>query len=76
MWAPGIWELGIILVMVLVVFGPGKLPGLGRALGSTITEFKDTMKGVTGDDDDKKKEDTAAASTDTPTDTSTQDKDK
>lgn len=33
-------EIGLILVIALVVFGPGKLPELGKALGRGIQEFK------------------------------------
>lgn len=33
-------ELGLILVIALVVFGPGKLPEVGKALGKGIQEFK------------------------------------
>lgn len=36
----------IILVIVLVIFGAGKLPGVGRSLGMAITEFKEGIKGV------------------------------
>ena len=43
-------ELIIVLVIVLVIFGPKKLPGLGRSLGSSMREFKDS---ITGKDDDK-----------------------
>lgn len=43
----GLPELIIILVIALVVFGPGKLPGVGRALGQSIREFKDAEKKVT-----------------------------
>jgi sec-independent protein translocase protein TatA len=35
----------IILVIVLVLFGPGKLPDLGKGLGKGIREFKDALKG-------------------------------
>jgi len=42
-------ELGIILLIVLIVFGPKRLPGLGRQLGSGMREFKDS---ITGKDDD------------------------
>ena len=42
-------ELGIILLIVLLVFGPKRLPGLGRQLGSGMREFKDS---ITGKDDD------------------------
>ncbi len=44
-------ELVIVLVIVLVIFGPKKLPGLGRSLGTGMREFKDS---ITGKDDDKR----------------------
>ena len=44
MWMPGGTEWLIILVLVLIVFGAGKLPQVGRQLGSAITEFKDGLK--------------------------------
>jgi sec-independent protein translocase protein TatA len=37
----GFWEILIIVVIALVVFGPKKLPDLGKALGRGIKEFKD-----------------------------------
>jgi sec-independent protein translocase protein TatA len=40
-------ELGIILVIVLLIFGPKRLPGLGRQLGSGMREFKDSITGKT-----------------------------
>ena len=47
---PGPLELVIILVIALLVFGPKKLPALGRSLGTGMREFKDS---ITGKDDDK-----------------------
>jgi sec-independent protein translocase protein TatA len=44
-------EIIIVLVIVLVIFGPKRLPDLGRSLGSSMREFKDS---VTGKDDDDK----------------------
>ena len=41
----GPMELIIVLVIVLVVFGPKRLPGLGRQLGSGMREFKDSITG-------------------------------
>lgn len=40
----GPWELGIVLVIVLVVFGAGKLPNIGSSLGEAIKNFKKSMK--------------------------------
>ena len=48
------WHLIVILVIVLIVFGPGKLPDLGQSLGRGIREFKSSVK---GEDDDVKKPD-------------------
>jgi sec-independent protein translocase protein TatA len=46
-------ELGIVLLIVLIVFGPKRLPGLGRQLGSGMREFKDSITGKDKDDDDE-----------------------
>jgi sec-independent protein translocase protein TatA len=45
-------ELGIVLLIVLFVFGPKRLPGLGRQLGSGMREFKDSITGKDKDDRD------------------------
>ena len=42
---PGATELLIILAIVLVVFGAGRLPGIGDALGRSIKNFKRSMSG-------------------------------
>ena len=49
---PGMGELIVILLIVLVVFGANKLPGIGDALGRSIRNFKKAS--ATGDDDDDK----------------------
>lgn len=41
----GIPELLIILVIVLILFGPGRLAGVGSALGQTIREFSRSLEG-------------------------------
>jgi len=46
-------ELVIVLLIVLVIFGPKRLPGLGRQLGSGMREFKDAITGKDKDDDDE-----------------------
>ena len=48
-------SLIIIGVIALLIFGPKKLPQLGRAMGSTLREFRNATKGLTDDDDDIKK---------------------
>ena len=48
----GIPELIIVLVILLVIFGPKRLPGLGRSLGSGMREFKDSVTGNSKDDDE------------------------
>lgn len=45
----GISGLIIILVAVLLIFGPSKLPEIGRAFGKGLREFKDATKDITGD---------------------------
>jgi sec-independent protein translocase protein TatA len=48
----GIPGLILILVLALVLFGPKKLPELGRAVGHTLKEFKNATRGLTKDDDE------------------------
>jgi sec-independent protein translocase protein TatA len=50
----GVPELLIVLVILLLIFGPKRLPGLGRQLGGGMREFKDsiTSKGSDKDDED------------------------
>lgn len=52
---PGIGplEIIIVLVIVLVIFGPKRLPDLGRSLGSGMKEFKDSITGDKRKDDDE-----------------------
>ncbi len=47
-------EIAIVLVIVLVIFGPKRLPDLGRSLGSGMREFKDSITGKGGDDEDER----------------------
>ena len=43
MWRFGFWELLILVFVVLLVFGPKRLPQMGRALGGSIRGFKDSV---------------------------------
>jgi sec-independent protein translocase protein TatA len=46
----GLPEIAIVLVIVLVIFGPKRLPQLGRSLGSGMREFKDAVTGKNKDE--------------------------
>jgi sec-independent protein translocase protein TatA len=41
----GPWEIAILLVIVLLVFGPKRLPEMGRSLGRGMREFKNSITG-------------------------------
>jgi sec-independent protein translocase protein TatA len=48
-------EIGVVLVIVLLIFGPKRLPGLGKSLGTGMREFKDSITGKDADGDDAAK---------------------
>lgn len=52
MFGLGLPEMMVVLVIALVVFGPSKLPSLGKSLGEAIRGFK---KGLEDDTEEKKK---------------------
>ncbi len=45
----GPWEIGLILLIILLVFGVGKLPQVGSAIGKSLREFR---KGQSGEGDE------------------------
>lgn len=45
-------EIIIVLVVVLLIFGPKRLPDLGRSLGGGMREFKDSVTGKSKDHDE------------------------
>ncbi len=47
----GPWEIGLILLIILLVFGVGKLPQVGSAIGKSLREFR---KGQSGEGDEAK----------------------
>ncbi|MFH0768255.1 MAG: twin-arginine translocase TatA/TatE family subunit [Chloroflexota bacterium] len=56
----GIWEILIILVIILIVFGVGKLPQVGGAIGKGIREFRKAQR---GEDDEEEKNKTQGKTT-------------
>lgn len=48
----GIPGLILILIIALIIFGPKKLPQMGKAVGDTLKEFKKSTKDLTSEDDD------------------------
>lgn len=52
----GVPGLILILIIALVVFGPKKLPEIGKAAGDTLREFKNSARDLTGDVTDEVKE--------------------
>ncbi len=54
-------EIGIVLLIVLIIFGPKRLPGLGKSVGTGMREFKESITGEDKEDEAKKAELTQAA---------------
>jgi len=46
----GFGEIAVILFVALLIFGPSKLPKLGKAAGETLREFKNGVKGILEDE--------------------------
>lgn len=51
----GVGSMVIIGLVAVLIFGPKKLPELGKAAGNTLREFKNATKGL-ADDEEKKKD--------------------
>lgn len=60
----GPWELGIILVIVLAIFGAGKLASLGGALGKGVRDFRKELKAGEQGKEASEEADTAEAKAD------------
>ena len=52
----GPWEIGLILAIVLIVFGVGKLPHIGGAIGKGLRAFRKGQSGEDETDEDENKE--------------------
>jgi len=74
MWTPGPLEIVVILVIVLVIFGPKRLPDLGRSLGRGMREFTDTVTGKDKDELPESAVDTPDPATTTTTTTASEQK--
>ncbi len=61
----GPWEIALILIIILIVFGVGKLPQVGGAIGKGIRAFK---KGQQGEEDEGEEKESAAKPEDKNTD--------
>jgi sec-independent protein translocase protein TatA len=59
-------HLIVILLIALLIFGPTKLPGLGKGLGEAFRGFKDGLKGGTDSNDANKQDTTAKSESATP----------
>ena len=60
-------DLIVVLVIVLLIFGPKRLPGLGKQLGTGLREFKESITGEHKDDQpDSRPEITSATAASTP----------
>ena len=55
-------DLIIVLVIVLLIFGPKRLPGLGKQLGQGMREFKESITGQNKDDEAPSRPELSAAS--------------
>lgn len=53
----GFSELIVILIIALIIFGPGKLPSVGSAIGKAIKEFKKASNDIMSQDDSENKKD-------------------
>ena len=55
-----IWEILLLLLVLLLVFGPKRLPEMGRSLGRGMREFKDSITGKHKAEEDDEEEEVAA----------------
>lgn len=51
----GLWEILIIILIALIIFGPKKIPELARAMGEAVREFRRASSQITEEDETSKK---------------------
>jgi sec-independent protein translocase protein TatA len=66
-------DLLVVLLIVLLIFGPKRLPQLGKSLGHGLREFKDGITGNSSPDDDEDRPELTAASAPAPATTTDRD---
>ncbi len=54
MWRPGIAEIVIVLIIVILLFGPGRIAKISKELGSSITAFKEGLNENNKDEEKEK----------------------
>ena len=59
-------DLIIVLVIILLIFGPKRLPGLGKQLGQGMREFKESITGQSKDEEAEKRPELTAANASAP----------
>jgi sec-independent protein translocase protein TatA len=59
-------DLIVVLVIVLLIFGPKRLPGLGKQLGTGLREFKESITGEHKDDEQASRPEITSATVSTP----------
>ncbi len=52
----GVWEIVLILVIILIVFGVGKLPQVGNAVGRGLRSFRKGQSGEKDEDEEEEEE--------------------
>jgi sec-independent protein translocase protein TatA len=65
----GVWEILLLLLVLLLVFGPKRLPEMGRSMGRGMREFKDSLTGKGQDEDEEEDEKPAVLTTTTTVET-------
>ncbi len=61
----GPWEIAGIVVIVLVIFGAGRLAGVGKALGQGVREFREEARNPSGEDEQELDDENEAADDET-----------
>jgi sec-independent protein translocase protein TatA len=56
----------VLAIVLLLIFGPKRLPEIGKSMGKGMREFKESVSGMTGDDEAKKPAELPPAKSDTP----------